>query len=214
MKSVDLMIFDLDGTLVTSGPDIAASVNDTLATLGLPAIEEAMILEFVGDGVKKLIERSLGPALQVRIEEALIIFSRHYEEHMLDTTTLYPGVIEVLRHFHEKKKVVLTNKRHRFAAAMINALRLTHCFDDILGADSTPYIKPDARLAGLLLTRFGARPDRTVIIGDGVNDILLAKHAGLLSCALLNGLTGRETLLNLKPDYSCEHLPEITSIFC
>jgi phosphoglycolate phosphatase len=203
MKSVDLMIFDLDGTLVTSGPDIAASVNDTLATLGLPAIEEAMILEFVGDGVKKLIERSLGPALQVRIEEALIIFSRHYEEHMLDTTTLYPGVIEVLRHFHEKKKVVLTNKRHRFAAAMINALRLTHCFDDILGADSTPYIKPDARLAGLLLTRFGARPDRTVIIGDGVNDILLAKHAGLLSCALLNGLTGRETLLNLKPDYSC-----------
>jgi phosphoglycolate phosphatase len=214
MKSVDLMIFDLDGTLVTSGPDIAASVNDTLATLGLPAIEEAMILEFVGDGVKKLIERSLGPALQVRSEEALIIFSRHYEEHMLDTTTLYPGVIEVLRHFHEKKKVVLTNKRHRFAAAMINALRLTHCFDDILGADSTPYIKPDARLAGLLLTRFGARPDRTVIIGDGVNDILLAKHAGLLSCALLNGLTGRETLLNLKPDYSCEHLPEITSIFC
>jgi phosphoglycolate phosphatase len=214
MKSVDLMIFDLDGTLVTSGPDIAASVNDTLATLGLPAIEEAMILEFVGDGVKKLIERSLGPALQVRIEEALIIFSRHYEEHMLDTTTLYPGVIEVLRHFHEKKKVVLTNKRHRFAAAMINALRLTHCFDDILGADSTPYIKPDARLAGLLLTRFGARPDRTVIIGDGVNDILLAKHAGLLSCALLNGLTGRETLLNLKPDYSCEHLPEITRIFC
>jgi phosphoglycolate phosphatase len=61
MKSVDLMIFDLDGTLVTSGPDIAASVNDMLATLGLPAIEEAMILEFVGDGVKKLIERSLGP---------------------------------------------------------------------------------------------------------------------------------------------------------
>ncbi len=214
MKSVDLMIFDLDGTLVTSGQDIAASVNDTLATLGLPAIEEAMILEFVGDGVKKLIERSLGPASQVRFEEALVLFSHHYEEHMLDTTTLYPGVIEVLRHFHDKKKVVLTNKRHRFAAAMIDALRLTHCFDDILGADSTPYIKPDARLAGLLLTRFGARPDRTVIVGDGVNDILLAKHAGLLSCALLNGLTGRETLLNLKPDYSCEHLPEITRIFC
>ena len=214
MKSVELMIFDLDGTLVTSGQDIAASVNDTLATLGLPAIEEAMILEFVGDGVKKLIERSLGPASQVRFEEALVLFSHHYEEHMLDTTTLYPGVIEVLQHFHDKKKVVLTNKRHRFAAAMIDALRLTYCFDDILGADSTPYIKPDARLAGLLLTRFGARPDRTVIIGDGVNDILLAKHAGLLSCALLNGLTGRETLLNLKPDYSCEHLPEITRIFC
>jgi phosphoglycolate phosphatase len=65
----------------------------------------------------------------------------------------------------------------------------------------------------VLLTRFHARPERTVIIGDGVNDILLAKNAGLLSCAFLNGLTGRETLLNLNPDYSCEHLSEITKIF-
>jgi phosphoglycolate phosphatase len=213
MKSVDLMIFDLDGTLVTSGQDIAASVNYTLATLGLPAIEEAVILEFIGDGVKKLIERSLGLALRDRFEEALILFSRHYEEHMLDTTTLYPGVIEVLRHFHDKKKVVLTNKRHRFAVAMCDALQLTHCFDDVLGADNTPYIKPDARLAGVLLTRFQARPERVVIIGDGVNDILLAKNAGLTSCAFLNGLTGRKTLLNLNPDYVCEDLSEIAGLF-
>jgi phosphoglycolate phosphatase len=214
MKSVDLMIFDLDGTLVTSGPDIAASVNDMLATLGLPAIEEAMILEFVGDGVKKLIERSLGPALHDRFDEARGLFSRHYEEHMLDTTTLYPGVIEVLRHFSDKKKVILTNKRHHFAATMSNALQLTHYFDDVIGADSTPYIKPDVRLADLILKRFQAHPGRTVVIGDGVNDIRLAKNAGLLSCAFLNGLTGRETLLNLEPDFSCEHLPEITRTFC
>jgi phosphoglycolate phosphatase len=214
MKSVDLMIFDLDGTLVTSGQDIASSVNYTLTTLGLPAIEEAMILEFVGDGVKKLIERSLGPALHDRFEEALVLFSRHYEEHMLDTTTLYTGVIEVLRHFHDKKKVILTNKRHHFAATMSNALRLTQYFDDVIGADSTPYIKPDVRLADLILKRFQAHPGRTVVIGDGVNDIRLAKNAGLLSCAFLNGLTGRETLLNLEPDFSCEHLPEITRIFC
>jgi phosphoglycolate phosphatase len=213
MKSVDLMIFDLDGTLVTSGKDIAASVNDMLAAMGLPALEEAMILDFIGDGVKKLIERSLGPASRGRSEEALVLFSRHYDEHMLDTTTLYSGVVDALQHFHDKKKVILTNKRLRFAAAMCDALQLTPCFDDILGADSTPYIKPDARIAGVLLTRFHARPERTVIIGDGVNDILLAKNAGLLSCAFLNGLTGRETLLNMNPDYSCEHLSEITKIF-
>ncbi|MBA4398090.1 MAG: hypothetical protein C0394_12010 [Syntrophus sp. (in: bacteria)] len=213
MKSVDLMIFDLDGTLVTSGKDIAASVSYTLAEMGLPALDETRILTFIGDGVKKLIERSLGPALQARFEEALGLFSRHYEEHMLDSTTLYPEVAEVLRHFHEKKKIVLTNKRHRFAVDMCAALQLTPCFDDILGADSTPYIKPDARLADALLARFHARPERTVIVGDGVNDILLAKNAGLISCALLNGLTGRETLLNLNPDYSCEHLSEITKTF-
>jgi phosphoglycolate phosphatase len=214
MKSVGLMIFDLDGTLVTSGADIAASVNHTLTIMGLPAIEDRLILEFIGDGVKKLMERSLGPALHDRLEEALTLFSHHYNEHMLDTTTLYPGVLEVLQHFHEKKKVVLTNKRHHFAAALSDALQLTQFFDDVIGADSTPYIKPDARLADAILKRFQAHPDRAVVIGDGVNDILLAKNAGLLSCAFLNGLTGRETLLNLKPDDSCEHLTEITKIYC
>ncbi|MDO9558128.1 MAG: HAD-IA family hydrolase [Syntrophales bacterium] len=214
MKSVDLLIFDLDGTLVTSGADIAASVNHTLKKMALPTIEDRLILEFIGDGVKKLIERSLGPVLHDRFEEAMTLFSHHYHEHMLDTTTLYPGVLEVLRHFHDKKKVVLTNKRHHFAAALSDALQLTQFFDDVIGADSTPYIKPDARLADVILKRFQAHPDRTVVIGDGVNDILLAKNAGLLSCAFLNGLTGRETLLNLKPDDSCEHLSEITKIFC
>jgi len=213
MKSVELMIFDLDGTLVTSGKDIAASVNYTLAALGRQVIEEAIILDFIGDGVIKLIERSLGPAACDRLEKALVIFSSHYDEHMLDTTTLYSGVVEAIEHFHDKKKVIMTNKRIRFAAAMCDALQLTPYFDDILGADSTPYIKPDARIARLLLTRFRCRPERTVIIGDGVNDILLAKNAGLLSCAFLNGLTDRETLLNLNPDYSCEHLSEITKIF-
>jgi phosphoglycolate phosphatase len=214
MNSVDLMIFDLDGTLVTSGRDIAASVKHTLTSMGMPAIEEAVILGFIGDGVKKLIERSLGPGSRNRFEEALMIFSRYYEEHMLDTTTLYPGVLDVLRHFRGKKKVILTNKRHRFAAALCEALRLTPCFDDILGADSTPYIKPDTRLATLLLNRYRVRPERTVIIGDGVNDILLARNAGIMSCAFLSGLTEREILLQLHPDNVCEALPEITGFFC
>lgn len=213
MKSVDLMIFDLDGTLVTSGADIAASVNHTLHIMGLPVIEDRLILEFIGDGVKRLIDRSLGPALHNRFDEAMILFSQHYQEHMLDTTTLCPGVLEVLRHFDKKHKVILTNKRHHFAVGLSDALRLTPFFDAVIGADSTSYMKPDARLADVILRRFQAHPDRTVVIGDGVNDILLAKNAGFLSCAYLNGLTGRETLLNLKPDDSYEHLYEITELY-
>ena len=214
MKPVDLMIFDLDGTLVTSGKDIAASVNHALISMDFPAIEERVILGYIGDGVKKLIERSLGPSAHDRFEEALTLFSRHYDEHMIDTTALYKGVAEVLRHFQNKKKVILTNKRHRFAVAMCNALELTQYFEDILGGDSLPYNKPDARLANLLLRRFDVRPDRTVIVGDGVNDIIMAKHASVWSCACLNGLSDREALLKLQPDYSCEHLSEITGFFC
>jgi phosphoglycolate phosphatase len=214
MKPVDLMIFDLDGTLVTSGRDICASVNHALVALGLPALEEPTVLEYIGDGIRRLIERSLGPASQDRFEEALTIFSRHYDEHMLDTTILYPGVVGMLRHFRAKKKIILTNKRHRFAAAMSDALQLTPFFDDVVGADSTPYIKPDVRLADRIINQYHVHPDRTVVIGDGVNDILLAKNAGLVSCAFLEGLTARQTLLDLKPDYLCEHLSEITGFFC
>ena len=180
----------------------------------MPNFEEKVIHQFIGDGVIKLIERSLGTASQDRFEEALALFMRHYDEHLLDTTILYPSVKQVLRHFHDKKKVILTNKKYRFAVALSDALQLTHCFDDILGAESTPYTKPDARLVGPLLERYQAHPDRTVVIGDGVNDILLARNAGVLSCAILSGLTSRETLLNLKPDDVCEYLSEITNLFC
>jgi phosphoglycolate phosphatase len=199
MKAIDLMIFDLDGTLVTSGNDIAMSVNYTLETLGLPVVEYRIILQFIGDGVRKLIERSLGPASQDR---------------MLDTTTLYPGVSEVLQYFQDKKKVLLTNKRYQFARDISDGLDIANFFDEIMGADSTFYMKPDARLIYPLLRRFSVRPEQTVMIGDGVNDVLLAKNAGVLSCSSLNGLTDRNVLLKLKPDFSYENLLELTKLFC
>ena len=108
MKHIDLMIFDLDGTLVNSGGDIVASVNYTLETLAIPAKKPKEILSFVGDGVQKLIERSLGKESQHLSDDAMDIFSDYYAKHMLDTTSLYDSVIEVLDHFRDKKKVIIT----------------------------------------------------------------------------------------------------------
>jgi phosphoglycolate phosphatase-like HAD superfamily hydrolase len=83
-----------------------------------------------------------------------------------------------------------------------------------MGADNTSYMKPDARLIYPLLRRFRVHPEQTVMIGDGVNDVLVAKNAGILSCAFLNGLTDRNVLLKLKPDFSYENLLELTKLFC
>lgn len=213
MIPVDLMIFDLDGTLVTSGKDIAMSVNHALHAMELPPIADGIILQYIGDGIRKLIERSLGVASQGRLDEAVEIFSEHYREHMLDTTRLYPGVEAALRHFAEKKKVILTNKRHPFARVISDGLGITSFFDDILGADSTPHIKPDARLVYPLLERFDASPERTVMIGDGVNDILLARNAGIISCSFLMGLTDRKILMRMKPDFCYEHFHELPRLF-
>ena len=213
MKHIDLMIFDLDGTLVNSGGDIVASVNYALKSLDIPTKSHEEILTFVGDGVNKMIERALGKDFQHSFDRAMDIFSDYYARHMLDTTCLCDSVIEVLNHFRDKRKVIITNKRRYFTLKMTDALGISKYFEEIIGADSTAYIKPDPRLFIPLLERVHAVYDDTVVIGDGVNDIMLAKNTGVLSCALLNGLTRRDILLARDPDYACEGLRELIKIF-
>lgn len=214
MTEIDLMIFDFDGTLVSSGSDIAASVNHTLTTLGIPVLKKEKIIEFVGDGVEKLIGRSLGDEDKGRFDEAIEIFMSYYSKHMLDTTELYPGALSALSHFQDKKKIILTNKRHIFTSRIAERLKIADYFDEIIGAGNTQYKKPDPRLLPPILKRFKTTPDHAVVIGDGINDILLARNAGVLSCAFLNGLDSRNTLLSLKPDFSCEDISELKKMFC
>lgn len=213
MIEIDLMIFDFDGTLVSSGKDLAASVNHTLKAFGIAEMETGQIIGFIGDGARKLIERSLGDGFSDRFDEAMEIFLSHYSEHMMDTTTLYPGVLEVLDHFHYKKKLILTNKHYDFTLKMSEKLKIADHFDDIIGADSTPHKKPDPHLVPPLLKKYRAKNDRAVVIGDGTNDIMLAKNAGVLSCAILNGLSSSDHLLSLKPDFSCKDILELKDMF-
>lgn len=211
MKEVDLLIFDLDGTLAATGKDLAVSVNYTLSTLKLPTLDEEKIISFVGDGIRELLVRSLGPGHQDRIDDAMAVFQAHHRDHILDHTVLYPGVTEILTYYQSKTKIVITNKRQSFAEIIIRALAIERFFDRIIGGDTYPYMKPDARLVADVLRDYGISPERTAIIGDGRNDVLLAKNAHIISCAYLNGLTSREILLQLEPDYVFEDMLELKS---
>ncbi len=208
-----MMIFDFDGTLVSSGEDIAQSVNYMLRKLHLPEREEKEIIGFVGDGTPKLIQRSLGPSAQEKYDEAFRIFLAHYEEHMLDRTRLYEGVEEVLKHFSQKKKVIVTNKRYQFTAQMVKSLGIEKYFEEIIARDNYHFKKPDRRLILSILEKYGIEPEKTAVIGDGINDVILAKSAGAWSCAFLNGLTTRGDLLGLDPDFTCESILELKNIF-
>jgi phosphoglycolate phosphatase len=176
-------------------------------------MERETVIGYVGDGVDKLIERSLGPTHQNLFDRALSMFKDIYAEHLLDSTGLYPGVREALEHFRKKRKVILTNKNYAFTVKIAGALGLQEHFDDIIAGDSTPYFKPDPRLIRPLMAHFRAGADRTAVIGDGPQDILLARNAGAVSCAFLNGLVPRARLLALKPDFTCERMDELKSIF-
>ena len=213
MKKIDLMVFDFDGTLVYSGDDLANSVNYTLKQLGVPVSDKKKIIEFIGDGVIKLIERSLGDGYHDSFDEAMEIFKAHYAEHLLDTTILYPGVPDMLEHFKDRKKLVVTNKLYSYTLKIAEELGITGYFEDIIGFDSASCRKPDPGLLMPLLKEYGAEKTETVVIGDGVNDVLLAKNTGVLSCALLNGLGDRDRLLCLDPDYYCEDISELKELF-
>lgn len=213
MRKINLMIFDFDGTLVHSGVDLANSVNYALEKLGIPVLETEKIVGFVGDGVMKLIERSLGRTHQGRFDEAMKLFRGHYGQHLLDTTALYPGVTDILEHFSGIPKIVITNKLYEYTLKIAEALGIAPSFKEIIGMDSLPLKKPDPELLVPLMDRYGAGKSGTVVIGDGINDILLAKNSGVLSCALLNGLGARDALLSLKPDYCCEDIGELKGLF-
>ena len=128
-----LLVFDLDGTLADTGADLAFSVNRTLRSMGLPERPDAEILGFVGDGVRKLLERSLGEPHRERLDEALPRFGEFYARHLLDRTALYPGVQDVLRHFVDKPKVLITNKNTDFTLALCRGLKIDASFLEIIG---------------------------------------------------------------------------------
>lgn len=214
MREVDLIIFDFDGTLVSTGSDLIAAVNYTLKQLGFVPRQDDEIISFVGDGVKELIDRSLGNDHLALYPEAIKIFSSYYGEHFLDKTVLYPGAQEILEHFQQKKKVILTNKRHHFTLAISRGLGIEKYFVEIIGDGSFPYRKPDKRLVDYLLSKYNLEKEKVVIIGDGINDIKLAKNSGIVSCAFLNGLGKPVDLLAASADYYCENLSELSSLFC
>ena len=146
-------------------------------------------------------------------EEAMGIFADYYGKHLMDNTSLYPHVEEVLKNFENKTKIILTNKSYDFTLMIARRLNIEKYFAEIVGIDSTPFAKPDRRIIDYLLDKYGAAKEKTLITGDGRNDILAAKNSGILSCAYLNGLGDRKDLLNLNADYYCEDLLEIKSLF-
>jgi phosphoglycolate phosphatase len=212
MYPVDLIIFDVDGTLVDSAHDLIVSVNYTLEAIGLPREDPAMIQSFIGDGVRKLVERSLGSEYQHLYLKAVEVFRAHYNEHLLDHTRLYPGTEDVLAHFSHKKKAVLTNKSYGFTVKILQGLNILHNFEEVVGADSTPYLKPEPYAIFRIIEDLRARSERTVMIGDGVKDIEAAKSAGVKSCGVLYGYTNRERLLNVSPDFLCEKIQDLKEI--
>jgi phosphoglycolate phosphatase len=211
---IDLLMFDLDGTLADTGRDLADAVNFTRAHFGLPRLPDAAVLAHVGRGVEHLLRHAVPEEAPRRFEEVLDVFLQRYEGHLLDATVLYPGVEETLAYFRAKRRAVVSNKMHRLTVAVLRGLGIEHCFDIILGGDSAPQKKPHPALLQQALARFQVPAQRALMIGDGSIDVDAGKQAGVLTCAVTYGLGHKEDVIAANPDFVIASLSEMPRYFC
>lgn len=209
---VDLLIFDLDGTLIESKWDIAQSVNLTLVELGLPERPLEEIFGFVGDGVKRLLRLAVGEDNLDQYEAALNVFRGHYLDHCLDRTVFYPGIEPMLQHFGRKKKAVATNKAIEYTRVILAGLGAHH-FPVVVGGDNGFGLKPEPGMLLHIIEQVGASKDRTVLVGDSTNDINGGHNAGIRVCAVGYGMGNREKMAACKPDWFIERPEELMELF-
>jgi phosphoglycolate phosphatase len=216
--SFDLVIFDLDGTLVDTLPDITAALNFGLAQAGVSGLPAAAVRGLVGEGVHRLAEKALAlvpPAPGVTSERLVEALAAFYREHVCAASRPYPGMEELLvrlRAHPRRRMAVLTNKPGDLARGLMSELHLDRFFDDIIG-DSDGYpCKPDPAAARWLMTRHEAPPERTLVVGDGRPDLELARAIGCAAAAVTWGFVERAALLELAPDFVVDHPAQLEAV--
>jgi phosphoglycolate phosphatase len=210
---MDLLIFDLDGTLIDSKQDLANSVNATRVHMGLAPIGDDIVASWVGNGAPILIRRAMGPdAPESEVERALAYFLGYYRDHMLDNTILYPGVREGLEALHASglQMAVLTNKPVRFSQALITGLGVGEHFFRVYGGNSFEQKKPHPiGIDTLREEAGGVAAERTLMIGDSAVDVLTARNAGVASCGVTWGLQP-ESVRAARPDLLVDRMQQLT----
>jgi phosphoglycolate phosphatase len=190
--TLDAIVFDLDGTLIDSVPDVRAAVNRVLGKLGRPLLTLEQIKGMIGEGAQAMLKQVMeqtGGYSDGMMEEYLPQFLATYKAHPADHTVVYPGVFDVLEQLKADGITlgVCTNKPSTTTLPAMEALGLEKYFKAIVCADMVEHRKPDGRHVLNALERMGARPDNAVMVGDSETDIAAAVDAGLPAVAVSYG---------------------------
>ena len=210
----ELIIFDLDGTLIDSSDDIAWAANMTLVYMGYNEMDLDAIKEGIGWGVKTLLQKLMPQEGTERIDEARVKFLEYYWDHLTVNTILYPGVRETIDYFkdHDKKMAIVTNKPIKFTEKILNELALKDFFLMVLGGDSLMNRKPDPEPVEKVISTLGVTKGKTVFVGDSKIDGETGKRAGIFTIGVEYGFRGRKELEEAGFDVIISEFPELTRI--
>ncbi|MCP4198254.1 MAG: HAD-IA family hydrolase [Proteobacteria bacterium] len=196
---VDLVVFDLDGTLVDSREDIAAAVAVAMQTVGGPVRDKQAIVPFIGRPLIDVFLGLLPASLAHRAEDAAQAYREYYLVHCADTTRLYPGVLECLNRLDGIAKAIATTKKTFMAVELMERLGLANRFVLVHGSDGIAH-KPDPTVINQVLDKTGYVAEHSWMVGDTVYDIQAAKAAGMPVCAVTYGIGTRADLVAQNPD--------------
>src|SRR5579862_8320797 len=218
--NIQLVIFDLDGTLIDSRLDLVHSVNAALRHIERPELPDDVIASYVGDGAPILIQRALGgePVDETIVRRGLEYFLSYYREHKLDHTTVYGGVREALTAAQgasngmPRKMAILSNKPVGPSRAIVDALGLGSFFAQVYGGNSFATKKPDPEGARKLLEEYGVQPHKAAIVGDSHVDVDTGRNAGLVTIGVTYGFAPH-TLVDDPPDVLVDHPDELSTVF-
>src|SRR5215510_171841 len=196
------LIFDLDGTLVDTKADLAAATNHVLTSFGLPQLAVAQVADYVGNGVRVLIERALGPANAGLVSHGFALFMKYYGAHLLDHTRTYTGIERLLAAAQAQRITlsILTNKPEAPSRAIVTGLGLAPYFREIVGADTFPTKKPDPQGVTYLQRLTGIALPVTLLIGDSQVDCETGRAAGVTICGVTWGF-GAKDFAALSPQF-------------
>lgn len=210
-----IAVFDLDGTLADTAPDLVAALNAVLAEEGLPSLPFEKARDLIGAGARSLILRGFNEAGysavdDARLERMFRFFIDFYSRNLLRETKLFPGVPEALDRFREEGWVlaVCTNKFEDQSLRLLELLGIADRFAAICGRDTFPYFKPDPRHLTLTIERAGGSQSRALMVGDSVTDISTARAAGLPVVAVPFGYSD-VPVAELAPDHVIGHFDEL-----
>jgi len=208
---MDLLIFDLDGTLIDSRRDLAQSVNATRAHMSMGPLELDTVSSYVGNGAPLLMRRALGDqATETEVQEALEFFLEHYREHALDFTTLYPGVKESLERLAAagKRMAVLTNKPVRMSRLIVDGLGIGPLLFQVYGGNSFDFKKPHPIGIETLMREAGCGRPQTMMVGDSSVDVETARNAEVACCGVSWGFQP-ESLSERPPDLLVDRMEQL-----
>ncbi len=189
-----VVVFDLDGTLIDTAPDLTEALNHMLQRLGRSPLPSSQVIEMVGRGMRNLIERGLGatgPVTPALIDEALPLFLEFYEAHIADRSQPYEGAETALNLLQKRgaRLALCSNKPEALSRKLLAAFGWRERFASVVGGDTLPLRKPDAAPLRAAIARAGG--GLAVLVGDSITDIQTAQAAGLPSVAMSFGYRDR-----------------------